>query len=121
MGRPNSHPSTARPSRRRQVYCGTGLHAEGGDMSGAEPAPGCSSKPVHERLSRSPGLLGFLLVLLGGIMTVVGFVYALGEVTGWPMPLLYAGLATLAAGASLIVWRVIALVGRMIVRLRRSS
>lgn len=89
-------------------------------MASAEPAPGSSSKPGHEGLSRSPGLLGLLLILLGVIMIVVGFVYALGEVTGWPMPLLYAGLATLAAGASLIVWRVIALVGRM-VRLRRSS
>lgn len=54
---------------------------------------------------RHPIRAALLLIVAGIAMTYVGFIYALGEVTGWPYPLLFGGLTAIPSGAALLVWR----------------
>ena len=55
--------------------------------------------------------LGSLLILVGVVMILVGFMYGLSEVKGWPYPVLFGGLAAASLGAALLVWRGIVRVG----------
>jgi cell division protein FtsW (lipid II flippase) len=68
-----------------------------------------SSNGLHH-----PVALGIVLILVGAAMTVIGFVYGLSEVTGWPGPLMFAGLTAVPLGGALILWRIL-------VRFRRSG
>lgn len=85
-------------------------------MHAVEPgAPGPSPEQARPpRRFPRVAALGALLVVAGMAMSWTGFAYAMGEVPGWPGPVLFAGLATMAVGAGIIV-------RRMVVRFRRHG
>jgi hypothetical protein len=73
-------------------------------MDSVGPTPGSSQKHGRGQL-RYPVALGPLLIFLGLPMTVFGFMYGLGGMTGWPWPVLLTGLTVIPLGGVLILWR----------------